>query len=107
VGAVLVAERERGLVAMVTVGDQELRVPQGLLDRRGVGHAPEPRDDTAVLRLERRRAFHVQQRRALVEQEDRLELGAGRAQQPQPTLLRTGVRALVRQDDPLFVWLDL
>src|SRR5438094_527040 len=41
-----------------------------------------------------------------VEQEDRLELCPRRPQQPETPLYRPRVRALVRQDDPLFVGLD-
>ena len=39
----------------------------------------------------------------VVEQEDRLELRARRAQQPEAAFLRTGVGALVRQDLPALV----
>ena len=43
------------------------------------------------------RSGHGDGRVAVVEEEDRLELGARGAQQPQPALLRAGVRALVRE----------
>ena len=50
-GAVLLVERERGLVAVVAVGDQQLRVRQLLGERVAeVGvEPPEPRGDAALL----------------------------------------------------------
>ena len=44
--------------------------------------------------------------RALVEQEDRLDVRPGGAQEPQAPFLRPGVRALVREDDTRLVGLE-
>ena len=98
-GAVLVVKGERGLVAVVPVGDQQLEVGE-------VRHARRP------ARAGRRRSpgpargSGTSVRGAVVEEEDRLELRARRAQQPQAPLLRPRVRALVRKDDALVVRLD-
>ena len=93
-GAVLLVERERRLVAVVAVGDQELR---RRARRRRVRQPPQPVD--AARARGRARASGGSTAVAVVEQEDRLELRARRAQQAQPSLLRAGVRALVREHD--------
>ena len=91
---------DRGLVAMMAVGDQERRGELELarLDR------PDPRAHAALddvcSRLARR---PLEERLGVVEQEDRLELCPRRAQQAQAPFLRSGMRALVRQDDPVLV----
>ena len=85
---------DRRLVAMVPVGDQQL----ALREEAGQPVAVDP-PETRALGLEVGLADGLDERRlAVVEEEDRLELGARRAQQPQPALLRPRVRALVRQD---------
>ena len=99
VGAVLFVERERGLVAMMTVGDQQLQVG----DVRPAADAPE----AVAADLEVGRAVRDVRGRAVVKEEDRLELRACRAQETQAALLRARVRALVRQDDATVVRLDL
>src|SRR6266508_4259432 len=86
---------ERGLVAMMAVGDQQLRAREA----RGIVDAPE----LVAAALQVGRTVGRRRRIAFVEQEDRLQLGARRAQEPQPSLLRGGVRALVRQDDSAVV----
>ena len=79
-------EGERGLVAVVAVGDQQLPLGEELARRRRrrrrrQSRAPSTsRSGVAVGRRERRCA--------VVEQEDRLELRARRAKQAQPALLR-------------------
>src|SRR5512132_3262882 len=98
--AVLLVEGERGLVAVVAVGDQELRV--GEAPARIVLDAPEP----VAARGEVRLAPGNLDRVAVVQQEDRLELGPCRPQESQAPLLRPGVRALVRQDDSTLVGLE-
>ena len=95
---------DRRLVAVVAVGDHQLAVGEGLDDRVGLGEAPELR----ALDLELGLALRVRDgRQALVEQEDRLELRADGADEPQPALPRLAMRALVRQDDAALVGLDL
>ena len=90
-------EGERGLVAVVAVGDEELRVRE---TRAGIFFdTPEPVAAGGKVRLPQRGLDRI----AVVEQEDRLELRPCRPQQPQSPLLRPGVRALVRQDDPVLV----
>ena len=75
-------ERERGLVAVVAVGDQELGVDEAL--GRVLVQPPEP----VAAALEVGRAVRQLDRIALVEQEDRLGLGSGRTQEPEPAFLR-------------------
>ena len=93
-------EGECGLVAVVAVGDQELRVGEALawivLD------APEPVAPRGEVRL----ALGNLDRVAVVQQKDRLELGPRRPQEPQAPLLRPGVRSFVRQDDSVLVGLE-
>ena len=106
--AVALVEGERRLVAVVAVGDQQLRVGELRGERvaeLGV-EAPEPRGHAALLRREVGLAEPVERDRAVPEQEDRLELRARRLEQPQAALLRAGVRALVRQDHAVLVRLD-
>src|SRR5256886_8512958 len=83
--AVLIVEGECGLVAVVAVGDQELRVGEALawivLD------APEPVAPRGEVRL----ALGNLDRVAVVQQEDRLELGPRRPPGPQAAPLRPGV----------------
>ena len=98
----LLVVRERGLVAVVAVGDQQAAVGERVCDRRVV-EPPEPRSLDLDLRLT---VGHVEGRLSLVEEEDRLELRPGRAQKPQAPLLRAAVRSLMRQDDPVLVRLD-
>ena len=83
-------ERERRLVTMVTVRDQELQVG----DIGDFVDAPE----AISSRLEVRCAVGHPSGRAVVEEEDRLELRPRRTQQPQPPFLRPRVRPLVRED---------
>ena len=95
--------RERRLVAVVAVGDQELLVGEERRKRAVVVEPPQRR----ALGGEIRRPLGRRERRlAVVEQEDRLELDAGRAEQPQTPFLGPGVRALVRQHDLRLVRLD-
>ena len=105
----LVGVDARGLVAVVAVGDQQLGVAERVLDRGdrvGVGDPPEPVRGALVVgrlapglaadvRLERRpgRAARVG-----VQSEDRGEVRARGARQPEAVLLGPGVRALVRAD---------
>ena len=94
---------ERSLVAVVTVGDQQLAVGEGLGDAVG-REPPEP----GAVDLEVGLALGpLGRRRAFVEEEERLELGVHLAQQPQSALLRPAVRALVRQHDAVLVRLGL
>ena len=94
---------ERSLVAVVTVGDQQLAVGERLGD--AVGREP---PDPGAVHLEVGFAIGPLGRRcAFVEEEQRLELGVHLAQQPQSALLRPAVGALVRQHDALLVRLGL
>src|SRR5437764_7619915 len=102
--AVLLVERERRLVAVMAVGDQQLR-PGELLDERVAELWVEPPDAVSAA-LQVRLTETVELDRAVPEEEERLELGAGGAEQPQPPLLRACVRALVRQDDAVLVRLE-
>src|SRR6266545_152902 len=91
VAPVLRVERERRLVPMMPVRDQELIGNVG----HGV-YAPEPFAVDRQVWLARRQLDLV----AVVEEEDRFELRASRSQEAKASLLRPGVRAFVRQDDP-------
>ena len=75
---------------MMAVRDQELAG-----DLRRAFQSPEPLAVEREVGLARRQVDRV----AVVEEEDRLELRARRAQEPQTTLPDLRVRALVRQDD--------
>src|SRR5579871_93631 len=102
---VLGVEGERRLVAVVPVGDQELRVAE-LLGQRVAElrvEPPEARAHAALVRLQIRLAEPVEVDAPVPEQEDRLEQRPRRAQQPQPPLLGARVRALVREDDAALV----
>ncbi len=72
---------ERGLVAVMAVGNQELRILE-LFGQRvaepGI-EAPELRLDAALVRLEIGIAEAVDADRPVPEQEDRLQVGARRA----------------------------
>ena len=105
--AVLLVERERRLVAVMPVGDQELRVGE-LLDSasENSGSSRQSASDAAFVRRQVGLAETVDLDRAVPEEEERLELRARRAEQPQPALLRPRVRALVRQDDAVLVRLE-
>ncbi len=105
------------LVAVMPVGDQQLGVGGGRLDgcdRLRVGHAPQPVAGAVAIGdvgprlsggggLERRpgRALRVRE-----EGEDRRDVRARRARQPQAVLLRAGVGALVRAHPAGTVALD-
>src|SRR5579872_1383772 len=96
--AVLGVERQRGLVAVVAVGDQQLRVREvGEL-----GAAPEAVAVAGEVGL----TLRDRDPRPVVEQEDRLQLRPRRAQQAQAPFLRPRVRPLVRQHDPPLVRLE-
>src|SRR5919204_2283692 len=95
-GAVLRVKRERRLVAVVSVRDQEL------IDLRQLAPPPEP----VTADLEVGLARGKRDARSVVEQENRLELRPSRPQKTQPALLRARVRALVGQNDPLLIRLD-
>src|SRR5437762_1854601 len=99
-GSVLGVERERRLVAVMTVGDQELRIREPL--NGVVLDTPEPVAADGEVGLALRKLDGI----AVMEQEDRLELRPRRAEQPQAALLRAGVRALVRQHDAVLVRLE-
>jgi hypothetical protein len=59
---------------------------------------------SSPFRLQLRRAGRKLERRLpAVEQEDRLEVDAGRPEEPQAALFRPGVRPLVGEDDALFI----
>src|SRR5439155_26289607 len=77
--AALLRVRDRGLVAVVTVCNQELRA----LEARSIHDAPQ----LVAAALEIGSALRGLERVALVEEEDRLELGAGGTEQPKPALL--------------------
>ena len=105
------------LVAVVAVGDQQLRGGQRGRDggaRLRVGDAPEAVDRAVLVgHLAPGRALDVRgdgaprrPRRVVVEREDGGEVGLGRAGQPQAVLLGPGVRALVRADLARAVVLD-
>ena len=110
----LLGVRARGLVAVVAVGDQQLGGRQRLphrRDRARVADAPEPmRGAVVVGQLAERGVRQLRRERrpgvAVVEREDRGEVRPRRAREPQPVLLRAGVRALVRADPPGAVVLD-
>ncbi len=87
---------------MMAVGDQELQVVEDQSHGR-VDDLPEPDAVESNVGLGMRRL----ERRRVVEQEDRLELGLRRPQEAQAALLRAGVRPLVRQDDSLVVALEV
>ena len=111
----LVRVHARGLVAVVAVGDQQLggrerrparrRSRPGRRRARAGGSVPSssvssPNGGAVEVRRERRPGV------AVVEREDRREVRARRAREPQPVLLRAGVRALVRADPARAVVLD-
>src|SRR5438105_1591171 len=98
VGAVLVVERERGLVAMVSVGNEELQVG----DVGTALDAPEPVPSGGDVRC----ALRDLGARAVVQEEDRLELRARRPQEAQASLLWPRMRALVWQNGTAVVRLD-
>ena len=90
------------LVAVVTVGDQQLATGESLGDT-GPGDPPEP----CVARHEVRLALgHGDGWLAVVEQEDGLELGLCRAEEAQAALLGTCMRPLVGQHRSRLVRLD-
>ena len=90
-GAELFAERDRALVAMVAVGDEELA------SRGRQPPAARPPQARAV-HLQHRRLVRNRKRQLDVgEQEDRLGLDAGLAKQPAPFVPDGRTRALVRQ----------
>ncbi len=107
VAADLVGVGARGLVAVVAVGDQELRsrvssAVNGRDDLRVV-NAPDAVDGAVGVgglapRLALGSRFEVGPGVALVEGEDRREVVAGRLGQAQAVLLRAGLGALVRAD---------
>ena len=101
-------EGEGGLVPVVPVGDQELRVGELAGERvpEGGVEPPEARDDAAFVNCEVRLAEAVDLDRRVPEQEDRLELRSCRAQQAQAALLRPCMRALVWKNDAVLVRLD-
>ena len=100
------AERQRGLVAMVAVGDQQLLVRHQLLHARRVRDLPDAVDravlvgdlgDGSGLRgLVEQRVDRA--RRVGVQHEELPEMGVRVAQQLQPVLLRPGERLLVPVD---------
>ena len=94
---------ERGLVAMVAVGDQEPavgeRVARSTSSSRRQSRAPSTSSSGGP-------SGTVERGLSLVQEEDRLELRLRRAQEPQPPLLRAAVRPLVRQDGSVLVRLD-
>ncbi len=93
-------EGERGLVAVMAVGDQKLALGEELRHTFGIVNPPE----AGALHGEIRIAGGTGERRSpVVEQENRLELSTRSPQQPEPALLRGGVRTLVGQDDAGFV----
>ena len=109
---------QRGLVAMVAVGDQNPFIGQRLRDAVQGSRVVNPPDavfDRAVVRGERRiggtvaeiRARPSGGRRVRVEAENRRDVGAHRSVQTQPILFRAAVGPLVRPDDPGGVRLKL
>jgi hypothetical protein len=91
---------DRGFVTVVPVRDQERHVDRQLA--RGV--RPHACAHTAFGDVDRRLAGRPREDRVrVVEEEDRLELRARGAQEPQPLLLRPGMGALVRQHVTLLV----
>ena len=101
--ALLLVEGDGGLVAVVPVRDQQLLVVEGADDGRVV-------DPPELGALDLEVGLPVgplDRRRAVVEQEDRLELDARCAQQAKPSFLRAAVRSLVRQHGSGLVRLDL
>ena len=103
IGPVLRGERDRGLVPVVAVGDQELPRPEERLHPLVALDAPEPGPVDVDIGL---RGRSRERRRALVEEEDGLELRARRAQEAKAAGERLGVRPLVRQNDARGVRLD-
>src|SRR5439155_26601921 len=97
------AERERRLVAVVAVGDQQLRVAQLLGERVAELRIESPEPVAAAAQVGLGEAVDLD--RPGPEEEERPELRPRRAAQPEAALLRTGVRALVRQDDAVVVGL--
>src|SRR5579885_2903525 len=99
------AERERRLVPVVAVCDEQL----GLLELLGQRvpelcvEAPQP----VAAALQVWLAQPVDLDRPLPEEEQRLELRPRRPQEPQAALLRPGVRPLVREDHPALVGLGM
>ena len=100
---ILVAERQRGFVAVVAIGDEQLLIAHEPLDLSGVRAFPNAVDG-AVLVFDfgqRRGAGRlVEQRvhragRVRIEHEKLTEVGVGGAQQFEAVLLRTGERLLM------------
>ena len=117
-GAALLVVHARGLVAVVAVGDQQLgvgaarrgppRSPPGR--RRATAGASVPSSSVtsahgSVSQVRRERAPR-RPGRVVVEAEDGGEVRVRGAREPQPVLLRAGVRALVRPDPARAVVLD-
>jgi hypothetical protein len=106
-----------GLVAVVAVGDQQLRPGQRLGHRRGglrVGDPPQAVAGAVLVDHLARGCVEVRLHRSpggvlrvVVEREDRREVGLRGAGEPEAVLLRAGVRALVRADPAGAVVLDL
>ena len=111
---ILVAEGQRGLVAVVAVGDQQLLVRHQLLDARRVGDLPEAVHGAVLVGdLGQRRGCGrlVEQRvdgavGVGVQHEELAEVRVGVAQQLQAVLLGPGERLLVAVDDAGGVVLD-
>jgi hypothetical protein len=101
-GAVLLVEGQRRLVAMVPVGNEELR----RREVRSLAHPPKAVVRLRPVDLDLGRAVGQLYGRAIVEQEDRLQLRPRGAEQPQSLLLRPGMRPLVREHDGAFVRLE-
>src|SRR5438094_516196 len=96
--ALLLVVGNRRLVAVVAVRDQNLPLGEGLGDCR-VGRQP---PQTRAVGFEIRLALRPLRRRpALVEEEERLELGAGLAQEAAPSFFRAPIGARVREDPAL------
>src|SRR5215470_878348 len=86
---------------MMPVGDQQLRVAKLFRQRLPELRVEPP--ETVSTALQVRLAEPVDLDRAVPEEEERLELRAGGAEQTQATLLRSLMRAFVWQDDAALV----
>ena len=107
--AALLRVHARGLVAVVSVGDEQLRALERAVHRRdGVRVADPPQAVAGAVGVGRLAVGRLGEdrldgrprgpRRVVVEREDGGEVRAGRAREPEAVLLGPGVRALVRAD---------
>ena len=106
-GRVLLVKREGCLVTVMPVPNQELASASSLISAsENSASSRQSCEPTPPSSTVSRVAETVDLDRAVPEEEERLELRARRAEQPQPALLRPRVRAFVGEDDAVLVRLE-